>query len=94
MRFDILQVRVYQSANGHFAYSNRAVTVVWGILWGFLFFSEPVSPGKVLGACLIIVGIILFSHADKNDSAYVREDSLDGHKDRIPASAMSPEEEG
>lgn len=46
------------------AYSNRAVTVVWGILWGFLFFSEPVTIGRVVGAAFIIAGIVLFSHAD------------------------------
>lgn len=46
------------------AYSNRAVTVVWGILWGLLFFSEPVTLGRVIGAAIIIVGIVLFSHAD------------------------------
>lgn len=46
------------------AYSNRAVTVVWGILWGLLFFGEPVTLGRVIGAGIIIVGIVLFSHAD------------------------------
>ena len=49
------------------AYSNRAVTVAWGILWGLLFFSEPVTIGKAAGAAMIIAGIVLYSHADGND---------------------------
>lgn len=46
------------------AYSNRAVTVVWGLLWGLLFFSEPITLGKVIGAVVIIAGIVLYSYAD------------------------------
>ncbi len=46
------------------AFSNKAVTVVWGIIWGMVFFSEPLTIPKVIGAILIIVGVVLFSHAD------------------------------
>lgn len=46
------------------AFSNKAVTIVWGIIWGALFFAEPVTLPKVGGALLIIAGVVLFSHAD------------------------------
>lgn len=46
------------------AFSNKAVTVVWGIIWGALFFAEPVTAPKVVGAVMIIAGVVLFSHAD------------------------------
>ncbi len=46
------------------AYANRGITVVWGIIWGALFFQEAISPGKLMGAAMIVAGIILFSHAD------------------------------
>ncbi|MEC4273287.1 transporter [Adlercreutzia sp. R25] len=46
------------------AFSNKAVTIVWGIVWGALFFSESITLGKVIGALFIIAGVILFSHAD------------------------------
>ncbi|WP_102380364.1 EamA family transporter [Raoultibacter timonensis] len=49
------------------AFSNKAVTVVWGIVWGALFFSEPVTPLKVIGAVFIIAGVVLFSHADVDE---------------------------
>lgn len=42
------------------AYANRAVTVVWGILWGYLFFDEAVTPLMLVGAAIIICGIVLF----------------------------------
>lgn len=46
------------------AFSNKAVTIVWGIVWGALFFGESITLGKVVGAAFIIAGVILFAHAD------------------------------
>lgn len=46
------------------AFSNKAVTVVWGIIWGALFFLEPVTVPKIVGAAMIVVGVVLFSQAD------------------------------
>lgn len=50
------------------AYANRGITVVWGIFWGAVFFSEAVTPFKVVGAAMIIAGIALFSQADGSAS--------------------------
>ncbi len=47
------------------AFANKSVTVVWGIVWGRLFFSEAVTLGKILGALLVIIGIILYSGAEE-----------------------------
>lgn len=47
------------------AFANKAVTVVWGIIWGFVFFKEPITPGKVVGAVLVIAGIVMYALADK-----------------------------
>lgn len=49
------------------AFSNKAVTIVWGIIWGFLFFHEPLTAGKAVGAVLIVAGVVLFAHADAQD---------------------------
>lgn len=46
------------------AFANKAVTVVWGIVWGALFFGEAVTAGKLAGAALIIAGVALFVRAD------------------------------
>ena len=42
------------------AYANKAITVIWGILWGFLFFDEKeYLIWKIIGACIIIAGVYL-----------------------------------
>ena len=43
------------------AFAHKAITVVWGILWGLVIFGESWSIGKGLGALLIMAGIVLFS---------------------------------
>ncbi|MCM1220381.1 MAG: transporter [Lachnospiraceae bacterium] len=47
------------------AFANKAVTVVWGIVWGFLFFQESITWGKVLGALLVIAGVVMYARADE-----------------------------
>ncbi len=39
------------------AYSNKAVVILWGFLWGWLFFQERVSLGKLLGAAIVMAGV-------------------------------------
>lgn len=51
------------------AFANKAVTVVWGIVWGALFFGETITVGKLLGAALVIFGVVLFVRADRGEDA-------------------------
>lgn len=39
------------------AYANKAVTIIWGMLWGKIFFNEKITLIKVIGASVIIIGI-------------------------------------
>ncbi len=41
------------------AYANKAVTVVWGIVWGVLFFDEPLNFMKAAGAAVIVIGVYM-----------------------------------
>lgn len=47
------------------AYSNKAVTVVWGILWGYLFFNEQIKWNMIVGALVVIAGVVLVVMADE-----------------------------
>lgn len=41
------------------AYANKAVTVIWGLLWGYLFFKEDISIHNVIGVAIIVIGVYL-----------------------------------
>lgn len=43
------------------AFANKAITVVWGIVWGYIFFNESITLGKIVGAVLVISGVVLFA---------------------------------
>lgn len=47
------------------AFANKAVTTVWGLVWGLLFFHEQITMGKVVGIALVVAGVVLFSTADQ-----------------------------
>ena len=46
------------------AFSNKGVTVVWGIVWGMLLFDESINLAKVVAAILIITGIAIIGKSE------------------------------
>ncbi len=47
------------------AFANKAVTIVWGMIWGMLFFEEAITIGKVIGSLLIIAGVLIVVTEDE-----------------------------
>lgn len=47
------------------AFANKAVTVVWGLVWGFIFFKEEITIGKLVGALFVIAGVILYAISEE-----------------------------
>lgn len=41
------------------AFANKSVTIIWGMLWGSIFFHESITPKMVLGALIVIAGVIM-----------------------------------
>ena len=50
------------------AFANKAITVVWGLIWGIIFFGEVLTVGKILGVIMVVVGIIIYALSDKEVS--------------------------
>lgn len=47
------------------AFANKAITILWGIVWGYLFFGEALRWGMLLGSVIIVSGIYLVVSDDK-----------------------------
>lgn len=41
------------------AYSNRALAVVWSMIWGIVLFGEVITLRMFIGAIIIMIGIML-----------------------------------
>lgn len=49
------------------AYANKAVTVVWGMVWGVLFFEETLTVMNVVGAAVIVVGVYMVVMSEEQE---------------------------
>lgn len=41
------------------AYANKAVTLVWGMVWGAVIFKEHISLANIIGAAIVLAGVLL-----------------------------------
>lgn len=46
------------------AYANKAITVVWGVVWGVVFFKESITVGNAVGVMCIIIGVLIYAGTD------------------------------
>ena len=47
------------------AFANKAVTLVWSMVFGALIFSEHIKITQLVGCSLAVAGVLLFVQADK-----------------------------
>ncbi len=59
--YAILWQQVIKKFQLSIAYANKAVTLLWSMLWNFIIFSLGITPGKVAGVLLVMVGVIVMN---------------------------------
>lgn len=47
------------------AFPNKAVTLFWGMLWGAIFFQEQITVTNIIGAVIVLIGVILMVTSDE-----------------------------
>jgi len=43
------------------AYSSKGIVILWSFIWAVLFFQEKIKVNNIIGAIIVITGIILVS---------------------------------
>lgn len=51
------------------SYANKAITIVWGMMWGVIFFGEKITWNMIVGAIVVIIGVITVVMADEKDDS-------------------------
>lgn len=41
------------------AFCNKSVGMIWAMLWGFLIFKETITINMIIGAVIVLVGVLL-----------------------------------
>lgn len=47
------------------AYANKAVTVIWGLVWGVFLWQEQIAIQNIIGAVIIMLGVVLIATEEK-----------------------------
>ena len=63
--YAVLWQQVLKQMQLTIAYANRAIVVFWGMLWGKLVFDEEIRLTMIMGAVIIILGILVVVKADE-----------------------------
>ncbi len=57
--FALVWQQVLKHMSLTFAFTNKPITIIWGLLWGVSIFHETVTPKMMLGSVIILIGIIV-----------------------------------
>lgn len=74
------------------AFANKAVTVVWGMVWGYFIFGESISAVNLIGAAMVIVGVVMYARADGKEEK--PGNPIDGDEWTVLDPSSSPSEGG
>ncbi|MEG0826092.1 MAG: EamA family transporter [Bacilli bacterium] len=57
--YAILWQQVLKKMTLTIAFINKAVTIIWGMILGFLIFHEPITYSMIIGSIIVLSGILL-----------------------------------
>ena len=68
--YAILWQQILKKLPLNLAYSNKAITILWGTVFGILLFDEweSINVFKILGAVIVVVGVVLMVTGEKRSS--------------------------
>jgi drug/metabolite transporter (DMT)-like permease len=49
------------------AYANKAMTLLWSMVWNFLIFSQGITVKKVIGVLIVMAGVIAMNMGEDKD---------------------------
>lgn len=82
----VIYALVWQMALKRFplstAYCSKAVVIVLGMIWGALIFNETIKPRMIIGAAVVIAGVVLIGlepKKAKKDESSLPKNGGDGN---------------
>ncbi len=59
MAFAVAWQQILKHMSLTFAFTNKPITIIWGLIWGVSIFRETLSWKMILGSAIILIGIIV-----------------------------------
>ncbi len=57
--YAVLWQQILKKVNLNIAFASKAVTLIWGTLWGIIFFHETIAWNNIVGGIIVLAGVIL-----------------------------------
>ena len=57
--YAILWQQIIKRTELSLAYANRAIALLWSMLWAFLFFGETITLKNIIGVIIVIIGTMI-----------------------------------
>ena len=59
--YALLWQQVIKKFDISIAYANKAMVLLWGLLWSVLIFHNGITPKEIAGVVLVIAGVIILN---------------------------------
>jgi len=59
--YAILWQQIIKRFDLSIAYANKAATLLWTLVWGFVIFKEDITPEKIIGVIIVFVGVVIMN---------------------------------
>ena len=82
MAFAVAWQQILKHMSLTFAFTNKPVTIIWGLIWGVTIFRETLSWKMILGSAIILIGIIV-GVSDTVDSSEKAEKAAGDGQDAL-----------
>ena len=63
--YAILWQQIIKKFDLSIAYANKAMSLLWSLLWAILFFKESITVKNVIGVIIVIIGTIIVNSEDE-----------------------------
>lgn len=63
--YAILWQQIIKKFDLSIAYANRAMALLWSIVWAIVFFKETITIYNVIGVIIVLIGTIVVNSDDK-----------------------------
>ena len=57
--YAVLWQQIIKRVDLSLAYANRAIALLWSMLWAFLFFDEVITVKNIIGVIIVIIGTVI-----------------------------------
>ena len=65
--YAIVWQQILKKVNLSVAFASKGTTILWTILIGYILFNESVSYMQIIGALIVIIGIIVIASGEKTN---------------------------